>query len=244
MPKYTKDDEKIKKLVAKLKRWDDAYYNSGKPLVSDERYDNVRRFVEDHVPDHPYLKRVGNKPKTGKKVKLPYYMPSLDKIYPDRGAEAFLKSSSGDFSVLYKLDGVSALVINVNGSIKLYTRGNGSVGQDITPLLKYIKGVGKLNKGEAVRGELMLKLSDFNAKFSKEFKNARNTVSGVANSDKINTKVAKTIDFVAHEFVNPPAKWKEVRIKLKSRKFLTTPTKQFTKPTISQLTKYLKEHKT
>ena len=239
-----KDLEKIKKYVAWLKKADNAYFNTGKPIASDDKYDRVKKYIQDNDPKNPYLKKVGHKPKSGKKVKLPYYMPSLDKIYPDRGAEAFLKSSSGDFSVLYKLDGVSVLAINQNGETKLYTRGNGSVGQDITKLLPYIKGVGTLKKKEAVRGELMIKLSDFNAKFSKDFENPRNTVSGVANSDKIKTKVAKSIDFVAHEFVFPVTKWKEARVKLKSRGFLTTPTKQFNNPTITQLTKYLKDNKT
>lgn len=245
MSKYTASNPKIKKLVSQLTKWSDSYHNTSKPIVSDATYDKYLGILEKHVPDHPFLKRVGapiKKAARKAKVKLPYYMPSLDKIYPDKGAEAFLSSSSGQFDVLDKLDGVSALTINEGGELKMYTRGNGSVGQDITPLLPHIKGVGKLNKNEAVRGELLMSLSTFKKTWSEEFDNARNTVSGVANSTKIH-KAAKNIVFVAHELVSPSTPWAKARVKLKAAGFNTAHTKSFTNPTIKDFEDHLAERR-
>lgn len=244
MAKYTVHDPKVKKVVAELKRYDQAYFNTSKPLVSDAKYDKLKMWVQDNVPNHPYLKQVGTTAKTGKKVKLPHFMPSLDKIYPDRGADKYLTNSSGDFSVLDKLDGTSALVKNIDGDIRIFTRGNGTVGQDITSIKKYVSGIGKLKKNEAVRGEFMMKISTFNSKFSEKFENARNTISGQVNSDKPNSTVAKHIEFVAHELIQPSLPWKEARTKLKSAGFNTVYTKKFNDPSINDLTDYLKERRT
>lgn len=80
------------------------------------------------------------KSKSKNKVDLPVNMPSMDKIKPDSNALSNWQSKyTGPYVLSCKLDGVSGLYYAIDGKKKLYTRGNGSVGQDISHLLKDIK---------------------------------------------------------------------------------------------------------
>ena len=79
-----------------------------------------------------------------------------------------------------QLDGVSAMYVQKSDSMNLYTRGNGSVGQDISHLIQYISNIPP-NNGEdmVIRGELIISDSDFEKNFANEKANARNMVSGL-----------------------------------------------------------------
>ena len=71
---------------------------------------------------------------------------------------------------------------NETGKPKLYTRGNGEVGQDISHMIPYIKQLKPLlDKKIAIRGELLLSKKIFQDKYAKKFANARNLVSGIVN---------------------------------------------------------------
>ena len=66
-----------------------------------------------------------------------------------------------------KLDGVSALYVAENGKTpKLYTRGNGTYGQDISPLIPHL--IRKNVDGVAVRGEIIVRKEIFEKKYSKQ----------------------------------------------------------------------------
>ena len=88
----------------------------------------------------------------------------------------------------------------------LYSRGNGTVGTDITHLigcglqLPSLSGVSAL----MVRGELVVSNENF-AKYRNEFKNARNMVSGQLAKHSPDSDVLKDIDFVAYEIIDPNA---------------------------------------
>ncbi|KAG1668737.1 hypothetical protein FOA52_014283 [Chlamydomonas sp. UWO 241] len=67
---------------------------------------------------------------------LPIYMGSLDKIKNDPKALERFKSAFDKFVVSDKLDGVSALLVSDgDGRMKMYTRGDGTYGQDVSHLL-------------------------------------------------------------------------------------------------------------
>ncbi len=118
-PTYVQDltEAQIKSLFKKL---DDAYYVKGKPLISDELYDQIRKIAlidENNVG-------IGV---VDKKVKLPYWMGSLDKII---NFEKFIKKyDNNGYVVSDKLDGISGMLV-LDKVSKLYTRGNGEYGQD------------------------------------------------------------------------------------------------------------------
>ncbi len=80
-------------IVSLLQKASDAYYNKEKPIMTDDEYDLLREKLEALNPQHPYLKQVGAPVEKGA-VKLPYKMPSLNKIKPGTGSvESFASSS-------------------------------------------------------------------------------------------------------------------------------------------------------
>ena len=181
----------------------DKYFND-QPIISDEVYDFLYDTMRDLEPDNPALKKIGAKIKKVK-VKLPYFMGSMDKIKPtDQNIlNKWLKTYKGDYVFSDKLDGVSGLLIKQE-TLKLFTRGDGIEGTDISHLIPYIntfKNI-KLSEGVAVRGELIMSKANF-IKYEDKMANARNMVSGIVNSKKIDPKVVSDIDFVVYELINP-----------------------------------------
>lgn len=111
------------------------------------------------------------------------------------------KNKSDEYVLEYKLDGVSCLLIMNKGKIKLYTRGDGIVGADISYLAQYFDSIPKNNNLTiAVRGELIMKEQVFEEKHSGEHSNPRNLVAGRIGGKTIR-KGIKDIDFVAYEIV-------------------------------------------
>ena len=87
-----------------------------------------------------YLKRVGADVKN--KVVLPYYMGSQNKIKDsEEEITKYQAKYPGLYTISDKLDGVSCLIVYTPGQIKMYTRGNGTEGQDISHLMGYVKEI-------------------------------------------------------------------------------------------------------
>ena len=105
-----------------------------------------------------------------------------------------------------KLDGVSALFTQSKSGNKLYTRGNGSVGQDISHLIPYISTLPKGDEEMVVRGELIIRDKDFETHFSGDKANARNMVSGLVTSKTVRKNAMKYVHFVCYEVIEPVLK--------------------------------------
>lgn len=202
---------KIHNLVKVIEYLAKAYYN-GDAIVEDDVYDIILGVLEDRDPNNPVLDQVGA-PITGEnKVLLPYPMRSLDKVKPNTDVLLRrLKGYKGKVVISDKLDGISALLYNGADGLKLYTRGNGKEGQDITHLLPSLvtkKVLKNLPDGATIRGELIMPDHDFK-KFSSEFKNARNLVAGLANSKTMDSKrkeILRYVHFVPYLMFHPAAK--------------------------------------
>ena len=83
-------------------------------------------------------------------------MPSMDKIKPDTNALSKWKAKyAGPYILSAKLDGISGLYSTENNEQKLYTRGNGKVGQDISHLIPYLKL--PTTPDITIRGEIIMK---------------------------------------------------------------------------------------
>ncbi len=187
-------------LVTMLKEANKQYYNE-EPILTDNEYDILREFVEKKFPQNKEVKQIGA-PVEKNKVNLPYFMGSMDKIKPDTGyLKTWKKTYKGPYVLSAKLDGVSGLYSTENGEKKLYTRGNGVVGQDVSHLIPYLQ----LPEDEniTIRGEFIMTKKMFDENYSKTFANSRNFVSGVINSKKVDTKKIENIDFVAYEVIQP-----------------------------------------
>lgn len=207
----TKYDTNI--LVKLIDHAIDKYYNE-EPIMDDTTYDFLFDTVKNLDPKNPVLKKVGAKVLSKNKVKLPYYMGSMDKIKPTdkKVLEKWFNENNSPYVYSEKLDGVSALLVcsvdeKTNKSIlSLSTRGDGIEGTDISPLIKYIPSINpdkiKMLNGMAVRGELIMNKKNF-TKYSDKMANARNMVSGIVNSKSIDSIITADVDFVAYEIINP-----------------------------------------
>ena len=74
---YLKTKNK-KDIINFLQECDTAFFNTNKTLVSDDMYDLIKNYLKQLDPKNAYFKRVGADEES--KVKLPYWMGSLDKI--------------------------------------------------------------------------------------------------------------------------------------------------------------------
>ncbi len=189
-------------LVDKLNEYSKAYYVLDAPKISDkeydELYDELLRLEEQSgiiLPDSP-TQRVGGDP-------LPCFEPhthihrlwSLDKVRTredliDWGGRVERIAESQHlprvkYALEYKFDGLTINLTYEGGRlITGATRGNGIVGEDITPQIKTIRTVpltipfkGKME----VQGECYMKLSvldEINKTTDEKLKNARNAAAG------------------------------------------------------------------
>jgi NAD-dependent DNA ligase len=185
----------------------DAYYCNQAPLLSENEYDILREYILDMYPDNKAALAGHTQSSVNEKnkVNLPYEMWSMDKIKPDTDALVKWKHTyTGPYVLSCKLDGVSGLYSTEGGPAKLYTRGNGTVGQDISHLIPLLKL--PLVKNSVVRGEFIVKKAVFKAKYSQAFANPRNFVAGIINQKKPDPLKCADVDFVVYEVLKPVLK--------------------------------------
>ena len=189
-----------------LEKSNEVYRNLGpdeEPLLSDNQYDILEDYLKDKYPKNRAIGKIGAAVERNK-VKLPYEMASMDKIKPDTNALTNWKAKyKGSYVLSCKLDGVSGMYYTENGERKLYTRGNGKVGQDISHFIPYLNLPD--SDGLVIRGEFIMKKAVFESKYKDQFANARNLIAGTINRLSIND-VIKDIDFVAYEVIMPSLK--------------------------------------
>ena len=211
--KKLKEDE----LNLLLKEANHAYHNKT-PIMTDNEFDILKEFVLDRYPMSVEATKVGAPILSIKnKVVLPYEMPSMDKIKPDTNALTLWKEKfQGDYVVSCKLDGVSALYcFQQNNVRKLYTRGDGKIGQDISHLIPYLRIPIPKIESCVIRGELVMTKKVFEEKYKDTFANPRNLVAGIINHKHVDKKAAD-LSFVAYEVVAPVLKPSEQMNFLKS----------------------------
>ena len=160
----------------------ESYYR-GSPTMSDATFDRLENWIKKKDPNWKPLRETGTK--VGKKVevKLPYFMPSLDKRYQNID-EWFTKHPRYRWAYMAKLDGSSVLLEYVDGRpTRLITRGDGEYGKDISYFLPYLNIPKKIkHKGSiAFRCEAIISKEDYHSKWATAFDNPRNMVSGIFN---------------------------------------------------------------
>lgn len=191
-----------KQLSQLLRETRKAYFNE-KPFLTDNQYDIIKEFIENKYPSNTVVHEIGA-PVERNKVALPYHMGSMDKIKPDTNALTNWTSKfKGPYVLSCKLDGVSGLYTTECKEPKLYTRGDGRVGQDISHLIPYLRL--PKTKGIAIRGEFIIPKAVFDAKYKEKFANPRNMVAGIVNHKTINEAI-KDLHFVAYEVIKPVLK--------------------------------------
>ena len=197
-----------KELSNMIRAANNAYYCDSNPIMSDNEYDILRETtlsmypsIEAALEGHTVCYMDVDK----KKVTRPYEMWSMDKIKQDKNAlSTWQKKFIGPYVLSCKLDGVSGLYSTEGAEPKLYTRGNGKVGQDVSHLIPYLSL--PTEKNIVLRGEFIIKKSVFESNYKDDFANPRNFVAGVINQKKIEPEKYKNIDFVAYEMIHPTLK--------------------------------------
>jgi DNA ligase (NAD+) len=186
----------LSELVALLERASDAYYNGGDAILGDEAFDSLKEELMERAPNHPFLTKVGA-PVKENSVRLPVFMPSLNKVKPgNRAFASFLQKSnlvSKGYVLSDKLDGISALWIPKQK--KLLLRGDGAVGQDVSNFVSLgITGLIPSTEAIMVRGELVMKKADV-----PENTIGRSWVNGQLHQKTPSRETVSKIRFVAYE---------------------------------------------
>ena len=183
------------------------YHALDDPLISDAEYDALFQALIALERDHPDLvtpdspsQRVGAPPTDGfEQVTHLRPMLSLDNAFSDEDVTAFhertcerLNTTSVRYCVEPKIDGVAiSLLYEAGKLVRAATRGDGSVGEDVTHNVRTIESVPLVLQGDGypdlleVRGEIYLARSVFRslnegleAKGEKPFANPRNAAAG------------------------------------------------------------------
>jgi DNA ligase (NAD+) len=182
------------------------YYQEAAPTISDREYDKLYRELSDletrfpklATPDSP-TQRVGGEPlKAFAQITHRVPMLSLDNTYSEeevkdfyRRMERLLPNRKIPVVIEPKVDGVAVSLLYEKGELRYAaTRGDGTVGDDITQNIRTIRAVPKQLKGDVpdvleVRGEAYLDKRGFaklNAERKEaglpEFANPRNAAAG------------------------------------------------------------------
>ena len=195
-------NERMKELVELLNRYATEYYTSDNPSVSDSEYDRLYRELvelekahpEQVLPDSP-THRVGGKILDGfEKYSHQYPLYSLQDAFSREELDAFdarVRKELDDVTYIceLKIDGLSISLTYEQGIfVAGATRGDGSIGENITENLKRVKDI-PLSLPEkldiTVRGECYMPRASFDQvnqsrqeNGEPEFANPRNAAAG------------------------------------------------------------------
>lgn len=218
--------ERIKELTEKLNQYNEEYYMYNSPSVSDYEYDSLLRELEnlekmypEYALENSPTKKVGDDT-DGSLEQVIYDIPmlSLANAFSEQEMREFdQRVRSYNVNPTYicelKIDGISSSSHFHNGKFYLgATRGNGTVGENITSNMKTVRTLPHLLNEKIdveVRGEVYMKKTIFeslNKKREQEgeepFKNPRNATGG--SLKQLDSKVTKSrkLDLFAYTLVN------------------------------------------
>lgn len=201
----------MKELVELLNRYADEYYTKDAPSVSDSEYDQLYRELveletahpEEVLPESPTHRVGGVVLKGFTKYQHQYPLYSLQDAFSREELEAFDQRVRKEFpSVHYvcelKIDGLSISLTYENGILVTgATRGDGSIGEDITENLKRVKDIPLVLPEPisiTVRGECYMPRASFDRvnqvrqeNGESEFANPRNAAAGTLR--QLDTKI-------------------------------------------------------
>jgi DNA ligase (NAD+) len=187
-------------LVSKLIKANEAYRNGKALLMTDDEYDKGMEELAKNDPNHPLLKQVRAAP-TGKVVRMPFYLGSLDKAKTSEELVKWAKKNT-DFVISEKLDGISGLWNPTTKS--LYLSGDDNMGVDVSSLLPYIslgpKSISEyIPDGTWIRGELIMPKS-----LVPQGKLGRSIINGIFHQKTPNFSEAAKVRFIAYEIIGLP----------------------------------------
>ncbi|MGN6122461.1 MAG: NAD-dependent DNA ligase LigA [Sphingomonas oligoaromativorans] len=219
--------ERLAFLAAEIARHNRLYHDHDAPEISDAEYDALMRENNALEAKHPHLvradspsKQVGAAP-TGHLAKVAHAKPmlSLDNAFADEDVEEFVArvrrflALPDDAEVAMtaepKIDGLSCSLRYEKGRlVQAATRGDGSIGEDVTANVRTIAEIPQMLHGDApdvfeVRGEVYMSKAEFaalNEKLAGEriFANPRNAAAGSLRQKDPEVTRGRPLRFLAH----------------------------------------------
>ncbi len=234
-PKDPKDKDVERQMEAlrdEIRRHEHLYYVLDAPELSDADFDRLMQDLKRLEDEHPQLitadsptQRVGGKPREGfVKVEHSRPMLSLDNAYNeqelrdwDRRARELAGPAKLEYVCEFKLDGMSLALTYREGKLQTgVTRGDGSVGEDVTTNVRTMRTVPLSVSADAlkkagippdfeVRGEVIMPLAAF-ARMNEErerqnlsrFANPRNAAAGTIRVLEPNIVAQRRLDLYAY----------------------------------------------
>ena len=210
------------------------YYLQDKPVISDAKYDQLFRELQDLEANYPLLQSadsptlsVGGATAEGfEPIEHLVRMYSLDNVFDDAELAAWRTRVERDLNQVptylgeLKIDGLAVDLVYRNGILaSVATRGDGRVGEDVTYNSQFITAIPRALTGNPpdlleVRGEIFFNLTDFDqlnneviAAGKSAFANPRNAAAG---------SLRQRIDRREEEIVKTAANPKSSEAKLNS----------------------------
>lgn len=225
-------EKKIESLRERIRHHEYRYYVLDAPEITDAEFDALMNELKRLEAEHPQFitadsptQRVGGKPREGfVKAKHSSPMLSLDNAYSEeelRDWERRVHELSGRSDVEYmcelKLDGMSLALVYSGGQLERgITRGDGSIGEDVTLNVRTVRSVPlsvskeKLKKAGIpadfeVRGEMLMPIAAFR-KLNEErerqglatFANPRNFTAGTVRQLEPSITAQRRMDYFAY----------------------------------------------
>ena len=220
----------LARLATEIKLADAAYYNDDDPHLTDAEYDNMRARNLAIETRFPHLKRKDSPTdrvgaalnETFAKATHGAPMLSLDNAFSDEDVEDFAArirrflgvSDTEELALTAepKIDGLSLSLLYVDGElVRAATRGDGTVGEDVTANAKTIETIPHTLAGTSwperieVRGEVYMSGADFLAMNAAEetagrktFANPRNAAAGSLRQKDVSVTKSRPLKFFAY----------------------------------------------
>ncbi|MBB1509268.1 NAD-dependent DNA ligase LigA [Tessaracoccus sp. MC1756] len=207
-------------LNTRLTEAQEAYYGADSPTMSDAEYDETMRELQALEDAHPSLvtpdsvtQRVGTARITDfKPVEHRRRLLSLDNVFSDEELTAWLNRTPADrYLCELKIDGLAVNLLYLHGRLSVAaTRGDGRVGEDVTPNVETIRGIPRRLKGAApavleVRGEVFFPVAGFerlNESLVEDgkapFANPRNAAAGSLRQKNPAVSASRPLQMIVH----------------------------------------------
>lgn len=223
--------ERAATLRKEIQRHNHLYYVLDQPEVPDETYDRMmrqlrrieERFPDLAIPDSPTQRIGGEALDEFEKVRHKVPMLSLENAFSREELRAFFKrveSSLSPEAVDYfcelKIDGLAVSLLYEDGRlVRAATRGNGTVGEDVTGNIRTIasiplKPARSLDGVLEVRGEVLMTKKAFSALNAQReeqglavFANPRNAAAGSLRQLDPKVTANRNLAFFAYQVVSP-----------------------------------------
>ena len=237
--------EQIEKLRLLKRHYDLEYWRESCSSHSDEIYDQIKNKLEKLLEENPKFRVKSDDElesvymNTFAAVTHKYKMMSLGKVFSVDELFSWLKSkiklilNSVNNALIFefKIDGFAISLEYENGILlRASTRGDGKVGNDMTPTVYLIPDIPnklKTNFTGEIAGEIYMKkssLKKLNEKLVQEgkepLKNVRNAASGIARQKDASTKYAEYLSFLCYKYNNDNKQFENYIKEMSEAKFL------------------------